>query len=153
MKRQAIASQEEPEQKKFEIPSEGEKKFQITDVITVDDKLGAMLKLDGDTVAVKCEVAEGEEVGREILHRINLDDQADNFWATRALLKVIGLEYKGEITIDTDEFIGRQFYCEVKHNKSKDGTKTYANLGKYNYEKPVEQFTTPGAPLTEGWDD
>jgi hypothetical protein len=153
MKRQAIAPQEEPEQKKFEIPSEGEKKFQITDVITVDDNLGTILRLDSDTIAVKCEVCEGPELGREIMHRLTIDDQAENFWATRALLKAIGLEYKGEITIDTDEFIGRQFYCNVKHNKSKDGTKTYANLGKYNYEKPVEQFTQPGAPLTEGWDD
>lgn len=152
MKRTVNAPDDEPKAKERLKPSEGEHQFQIVDVITHEDQLGTLFNLDEDTVMVKCEVSVGDEIGREILNRCNINDQSDSFWATRAMLKAIGLDYKGVIEIDTDAWIGRQFICEVKYNQSKDGTKTYANLSKYNYEKQVEQFGGATKPETVNWD-
>lgn len=153
MKRTVKGSDQEPEQKAFEMPSELEHLFQVVDVFDINYE-GNKFNLDQNTVIAKLEVCGGDEEGRTMLNRISLDDQWKGFFATRLFLKAIGEEYKGEmITIDTDSWIGKQFYALVRHNPSKDGTKVFANIAEYNYEKPVEQFTQPGAPLTEGWDD
>ena len=139
MKRTVTAPDTEPEQKDFPKPSAKEHLFQVSDIFTKDDEIGQKMKLDQDTVAVKCEVCGGDEEGRTLLNRVSLDPDFKGFFATRLFLKAVGLDHKGEITIDTDDFQGRQFYATVIH---KDG---YANIEKFNFEKGVEQADSPSA--------
>ena len=133
MKRKAYCQDSEPEQKKFDLPSEKEHLFQVVDVFTIEDEIGKKLGLDENTVSVKCEVVDGDEEGRTLLQRLSLDDKWRGFFATRLFLKAISLPHKGDIEIDTDEFIGKQFYAIVFHNNG------FANIKSYNFNKIVEQ--------------
>lgn len=143
VKRQYNLDDNEPEQMKFEMPSEREHLFQVVDIYTIEDEMGVKLGLNEDTVAVKCEVCTEGEEGRTTLQRLTLDEQAKGFFAVRLFLKAIGEEYKGSgLTIDTDRWVGRQFYATIVHNQSKG--KTYANIAEYNFEKKIDQhYKTP----------
>lgn len=153
VKRNVSTRNDEPEQSSFEMPSEGEHLFQVVDLFDSGYD-GNKFNLDEDTVIVKCEVVGGEEEGRSLLNRTSLDPQWKGFFATRLFLKAVGLEYKGDFSIDTDEWIGRQFYATVIHNESKG--KMYANIETFNFEKVVDNS---GAPKSEkipeeiAWDD
>ena len=146
MVRRTASGKEEPEQATFELPSEKEHLFQVIDVLDTDDP---------DIFLVKSEVVGGEEEGRSMLTRLSLDDSFKGFFATRLFLKAIGEEYKGDsFPIDTENWPGRQYYADIVHNKSKDGTKTYANIKEYNFEKRVEQFDSPKPQSEEvAWDE
>lgn len=125
---------EEPEQAKFDLPSEKEHLLQITDIYTCDDEMGQKLKLDSDSVSVKLEVIGGEEEGRTLLQRLTLDENSKGFFATRILLKALGMDYKGNgLSIDTDMWCGCQLYATVVHNGK------YANIDQYNFDKKIEQ--------------
>ena len=142
MQRRTVStSNDEPEQKKFEMPSVKEHLFQITDLY---EQGNAPFDInDPDIVFAKCEVVGGEEEGRTILTRCTVDDKAKGFWATQVLLKAISLPYKGgNFPLYPEEWIGRQFYARVEHNESKG--KTYANIAEYNFDELVEQ-TVPVA--------
>lgn len=159
MKRTVNAPDNEPEQSNFQIPSEKEHLFQVVDVFTMVDE-GNKFNLDNNTIIAKCEICGGDEEGRTLLQRLSLDDQWKGFFATRLFLKAIGQPHKGQIEIDTDSFIGMQFYATVIHNKSKDGTKTFANIAEYNFEKLVDQHyitKTELSPIktdnTVAWDE
>lgn len=136
MRRTINAGDSEPDQKTFDLPSESEHLFQVSDIFTSEDDMGVKLNLDADTVSVKCEVVNGEDAGRTLLIRLSLDPSFKGFFATRLFLKAIGLPHKGLIEIDTDDFQGRQFYATVVHNKG------YANIKEYNFEKIVEEVDT-----------
>lgn len=130
----------EPEQKSFDRPSEKEHLFQAVDVFTYEDTIGQKINLDENTVSVKCEVVGGDEEGRTLLNRLRLDMEHGGFFATRLFLKAIGEPYKGDIDIDTDQWIGKQFYATVVHSGD------YANIREYNYERnPIIK--------TESWSD
>lgn len=129
MKRQIKTSSEEPEQKKFEIPSEGEHQFQVVDKWISDT--------DDNIILVKLEVSDGEEAGRSILHRVNLDSEWKGFFLTRLFLKAIGEPYKDEFTTDDDNWIGRMFYATIIHNEGRNG-KIYANIDSFNFDKVVD---------------
>jgi hypothetical protein len=122
------AGDQEPNEKKFENPSEGEHLMQVVDVFDITNAPGKMV-LDDNTVYIKLEVAIGDELGRTMLQRLSLDPTWKGFFATRLFLKAMGEPYKGDITIDTDTWIGRQVYVNVVH----DGK--YANVADYNFEK------------------
>lgn len=129
---------DEPEQIKYELPSEKEHLFQITDVFTNQDETGRKFNLDDNTVIAKCEVVVGDDAGRTLLQRCSLDQEFKGFFATRLLLKAIGQDYKGKgLSIDTDLWVGCQFYATVTHNVYNG--KTYANISEYNFDKRVEQ--------------
>lgn len=144
VKRSYSLDKDEPDAKDFKIPSVKEHLFQVVDVFTKDSEYGGKLNLDDDTVAVQCEVVGGEEEGRNLLNRCNLDPQWKGFFATRLFLKAIGEEYKGDISIDTDRWIGRQFYATVVHNEGKN-KKVYANIDQYNFDNVVEQVILPSS--------
>ena len=131
VKRHISAGDTEPEQGSFQLPSAKEHLFQVTDFIDSNDV---------DIVLPKLEVVGGDEEGRSLLNRISLDDKWKGFFATRLFLKAIGEPYKGEIDIDTDNWVGKQFYATVVHNESKG--KVYANIGEYKFDKMVEQVDT-----------
>ena len=116
----------EPEQKKFESPSAGEHLMQVVDVFDMSNAPGKMV-LDENTVCVKLEVAIGDELGSTMLQRLSLDPTWKGFFATRLFLKAIGEEYKGDIDIDTDRWIGRQAYVNVVHKGQ------YANVGFWGF--------------------
>ena len=137
------APQEEPgEMKVFERPSEKEHLFFVTDVLETIDP-------DPNIIHVKLEVNGGDEEGRTILNRINLDENWKGFFATQLFLKAIGEPYKGDnITIDTDKWIAKQFYATVVHNGK------YANIGVYNFDKSVEKKEDkPAHPDDIAWDE
>jgi hypothetical protein len=141
MKRTVNMGDNEPEQKKFDLPSEGEHLFQVVDVFTQEDEIGQKLNLDENTVSAKCEVAIGDETGRTLLQRCSLDETWKGFFATRLFLKAIGEQHKGAgIEIDTDRWIGRQFYATVVHNKG------FANIADYNFEKSAAIAQQDSAP-------
>ena len=127
---------DEPDKKSFKKPSAKEHLFQVVDVYTSKDnpfKNG----LPEDKVAVKCGVVGGEEEGRTLLQRLSLDENSKGFFATKIFLKAIGEPYKGEnIDLDTDRWVGRQFYATVIH----DGD--YANIADYNFDKLIDQEKT-----------
>lgn len=130
VKRTVQMPDDEPEQRTFELPSEGEHQFQVVDKWTD--------KTDDNIIIVKLEVAEGEELGRSILHRVNLDSEWKGFFLTRLFLKAIGEPHKGEVEIDDDMWIGKCFYASVIHNVSANNGKTYANIDQFNFDKVVE---------------
>lgn len=150
VKRHYNLPESEPEQGSFDLPSQKEHLFQVTDLYTCDENPFPK-GLDPDIVCAKCEVVGGEEEGRTLLQRLTLDDTAKGFFATRIFLKAIGEEHKGQIEIDTDRWIGRQFYATVKHNGK------YANIDSYNYDKKIEQtYKNPGGvtePEEVKWDE
>ena len=125
----------EPEQQNFKIPSEKEHLLQVTDVNPLVTPSGE----DDNIQIVNLEVVGGDEAGLTLLNRCNLKQDEKAFYFTRLFLKAIGEPYKGSFEISTDYWCGRQFYATVKHTKSKDGTKTYANINEYNFDKKVEQ--------------
>lgn len=134
VKRTVTAPNDEPEQGKFKLPSEGEHLFQVVDKWAD--------KTDDNVIITKLEVAEGDEIGRSILHRVNLDSEWKGFFLTRQFLKAIGEPYKGEFEVDDDMWIGKCFYASVIHNLGNNG-KTYANIDQFNFEK---MFDNSGAP-------
>lgn len=140
MKRNYHTEDKEPTESNFKIPSAKEHLFQVTDVNPLKDAGGA----ENDNIQiVKLEVVGGDEEGLTMINRCNLDYNEKAFYFTTLFLKAIGEPYKGEFNIETDRWIGRQFYATVKHTTSKDGTKTYANIAEYNFAKPVEQYKAP----------
>ena len=147
VKRTVNAPDTEPDQASFDRPSEGENLFQIVEVYDYTSEMGAKLKLDQDTVSAKAEVVGGDEEGRSLLIRTSLDDKWKGFFATRLLLKAIGLPHKGQIEIDTDAWVGRQFYATVAH----DGK--YANIDSYNFDKLVDNSSVPTGLSGEKEDD
>ncbi len=147
-RRTANSNDEEPEQTSFQKPSEKEHLLQVTDVYELGDCPEKLNITDPDIVLAKLEVVGGEEEGRTMLHRMNINDTGKGFWATRLFLKAIGSAYKGlNFLVDTEEWPGKQFYATVKHN---DG---YANIDEFNFEKLVEKAAevegSEGTP--EGW--
>lgn len=133
VKRKINAPDTEPEKSNFKIPSEKEHLFQVINLIENVDN-------NQDIIIVKCEVIGGEEEGRSLLIRLSLDDSWKGFFVTRLFLKAINEPYKGnELLINTDDWQAKQFYATVKHNKNKDGSKIYANILEYNFEKTIEQ--------------
>lgn len=126
MKRTANCPDEEPKQSLYELPSEKEHSFSVVDV--------QFDETDTDIVYAHLEVASGDEIGRKLRNRLNLNDQSNMFWATRLFLKAIKEPHKGIIDIDTDNWFGRSFVASVKHGKNKDKTKTFANIDKYNFD-------------------
>lgn len=135
VKRTYNTDENEPESSNFKIPSEKEHLFQVTDINPAVTPSGE----DDNIQVVKLEVVGGDEEGLTLLNRVKLDPNEKSFYFTRLFLKAIGEPYKGQFEIETDNWIGRQFYATVKHTKSKDGTKTYANIAEYNFDKKIEQ--------------
>lgn len=134
MKRSYHTEDKEPESN-FKLPSEGEYLFQVTDVNPLVEPSG-----ENENIQIaKIEIIGGEFEGISILNRCNLLQDEKSFYFTRMFLKAIGEPYKGDFDIDPDRWVSRQFYATIKHTKSKDGTKTYANINEYNFDKVVEQ--------------
>ena len=157
MKKRIDCTNDEPENVKFELPSEKEHFLCVCDVFTSEDEMGQKLGLDENTISVKCEVGVGDELGRTLLHRLTLDPSNRGFFATRLFLKAINLEYKGSIEINTDDFQNRRFYAKIIHNQGANG-KTYANIEFFNFDKPLDQpigsKPIPAAQAGEkGWDE
>lgn len=133
VKRSYNLPDDEPENKKFDLPSEKEHLFKVVAVYDENSEMAVKLKIDSDTVYAKCEVVGGDEEGRTLLQRCSLDENWKGFFLTRLFLKAIGEQYKGNgLEIDTDRWIGRQFYATVIHNGK------FANIDTYNFEKKVE---------------
>lgn len=154
VQRTIIAPDTEPEQSSFQMPSEDvEHLLQVVDVFDMDYEQNKF-NLDMNTVFAKCEVVGGDEEGRSLLNRLSLDATWKGFFATRLFLKAIGEPHKGEILIDTDKWIGKQFYATVVHNKSKDG-RTFANIDQYNLEKVIEEVGEKKVESPEdiAWDE
>ncbi len=137
---------EEQTQKSFPIVSEGEHKFQIVDIESESEEL----------IVIKCEVVSTKDKGLTILHRLDNNQDGKFFWITKFFLKCIGEPSEGEVTVDTDAFIGRQFSGDVKH--SVNSGKTYANIKKFIYSEdpqPVKSIN-PGNTKEPGeilWND
>lgn len=154
MKRTFNTDENEPEAQNFKIPSEREHLFQITDVQPAKTNSGH----DDNIQVAHLEIIGGDEEGLTLLNRCNLNQDEKAFYFTRLFLKAICEPYKGQFEIETDNWIGRQFYATVKHTKSKDGTKTYANIAEYNFDKKITQQSNinPGSiksPEDIAWND
>ena len=137
MKRAYNTADKEPTESTFRIPSEKEHLFQVVDINPVNTPSG----VNDDIQVVKLEIVGGEDEGLCILNRLKLNSDDKAFYFTTLFLKAIGEPYKGQFEIDTHNWLGRQLYATIKHTKSKDGTKTYANIDKYNFDKIVTQPT------------
>lgn len=132
--RRASAPDQEPEESNFKLPSEKEHLLQVVDCNEDKD--------DSNIQTIKLEVVGGEEQGLSLLQRMNINDKEKSFYYCRMFLKAIGEPYKGEFDISPDNWIGKQMYANIIHNKGKN-SKTYANIDTYNYDKKIEQFHTP----------
>lgn len=143
--RHVKADENEPTESNFPLPKEGEHLFQVVD--------GWQDKVDSDVQVVKLEIVGGEDTSKTILQRINTNDQLKSFYYTRLFLKAIGESYKGSFDIDTDNFIGKQFYATIIHNGK------YANISEYNFDKKIDQYKPPvkladsGDPKDIAWDN
>lgn len=122
--RHVRSDENEPTESNFPLPKECEHLFQVID--------GWEDKNDSDVHVAKLEIIGGEDKGKSILHRLNTNDQLKSFYYTRLFLKSISEPYKGEFDINTDNFIGKQFYATIKINGK------YANIDQYNFDKKVD---------------
>lgn len=135
------------EQKKFPIISLGFHKFQITDIYSEDE----------ENIVAKCEViGDDDSKGISLLYRVANNPNSTFFWLTKLFLKCIGEPCEGDVTIDPDAWIGRQFSGEIKHSE-KDG-KTYANIKKLVYKDEPQTFvknTSVSKPVSDtvAWDE
>lgn len=150
MTRKVNAPDTEPEQQNFLLPSENiEHLLQVVDYWPDD--------INPDIIIARIEVVGGPEEGRSILHRVDTNDQSKGFYYTRMFLKALGESYKGAFVIEETNWPGKQFFARIVHNKSKDGSKTYANISEYNFDKLVAQVKQPSAtaPAVEdvAWDE
>ena len=153
MKRTYNTDETEPEASNFKIPSEKEHLFQVVDVLPAKTPSGAT---NDDIQVAHLEIISGDEEGLTMLNRVNLNQEEKSFYFARLFLKAIGEPYKGQFDIETDRWIGRQFYATVKHTESKG--KTYANIGEYNFDKKIEQVFKPvgqtvSDPKDIAWED
>ena len=119
---------DDPTQGNRQLPSERRHLLQVLEV----------KEINADIISIKAGVVGGPEDGRTLLHRLHLDQDSNGFFATRIFLKAIGKPHKGEVDINTEDWLGKKFYATVIHQKNKDQTKTYANIDKYNFDKIVE---------------
>ena len=134
MKRQYTTEDKEPESN-FKLPPVAEYLFQVTDVNPLVEPGG-----ENENIQVaNIEIIGGEFEGTTLLLRLNLKHEEKAFYFTTLFLKAIGEGYKGQFEIETDRWVSRQFYATIKHTKSKDGTKTYANIDIYNFDKKITQ--------------
>lgn len=140
MKRTYNTEDKEPTESNFKLPSEKEHLMTVTDVNPFVTPSGE----DDNIQVVKLEVVGGDEEGLTLLNRVNLNQDEKAFYFARLFLKAIGEPYKGQFEIETDRWIGRQFYATVKHTDSKG--KTYANISEYNFEKKIEQIFNVNNP-------
>lgn len=157
MKRTYDMPDTEPEETGNALPSERNHKLQVVEVFTCEDEIGQKLNLDENTISVKCEVAEGDEAGRSLLHRLTLDENNRGFFATRLFLKAIGMPHKGKgISIDTDMWIGEKLSVFVIHNRANNG-KIYANIDTYNLDEYDPSKIPDPKPITKeetvAWDE
>lgn len=143
MKRTYDFSDDEPGEYKNDLPSERNHQLQVVEVFTYEDEIGQKLNLDENTISVKCEVAEGDETGRSLLHRLTLDENNRGFFATRLFLKAINMPHKGKgITIDSDMWIGEHFSAFIVHNTGKN-KKIFANIDTYNLDGSYDPSKIP----------
>lgn len=103
----------EPEKTQFRLTSEGVHKFQIVDIYSETE----------EKVVLKCE---STTEATSVFYTVVLDPSNKFFWLTKIFLKCIGEPHNGEVVIDTDAWIGRQFNGKVVHTTK--GEKTYANI-------------------------
>lgn len=141
VKRTGKAEDSDPTQTEFKIPSPKEHLFQVVDVFD-NSYESNKFNLDINTVLAKCEVVGGEEEGRSLLCRLDIDFGGKGFWFTRLFLKAIGEPCRGEFEIDTENWIGKQFFATVVHNPDKKTGKVYANISEFNFEKMIQQPET-----------
>lgn len=130
--RRVNAPDTEPEELKFDLPSQKEHLLQVVDCGLVPN--------ENDVYSLKIEVVGGNEQGRTLLHRVNIDDTKKSFYYCRMFLKAIGESYKGQFDISPERWIGRQFYATVIHNGK------YANIDQYNFDKKVDNSNVPSPP-------
>jgi hypothetical protein len=111
---------EENQEKTFKIVSEGQHRFQITDIFSESD----------EKIVIKCEVVSDVDLGTTLLYNVSNDPANKFFWLTKIFLKAIGEPHTGEIVIDTDAWIGRRFTGKVVHAQGKGVSegKTFANI-------------------------
>lgn len=114
---------EDEEKRTYKLVSEGEHLFQVTDVLYQDE-----IKIN-----IKCEVISSKDEGLSVLYNISNDEHSSFFWLTKLFLKCINEPHHGPVTIDTDNWIGKKFYGEVKHNGG------YANIKKLIYKDNIKQ--------------
>lgn len=136
MKRTYNTDESEPTESNFKIPSVKEHLFQVTDVNPKALPSGH----DEDIQIVKLEVIGGDEEGLTMITRVNLNPEDKAFYFSRLFLKAIGEAYKGIFDVETDRWIGRQFYATVKHTQYNG--KTYANIDQYNFDKIIKQINS-----------
>lgn len=134
MKRTYSTDDTEPTESQFKLPAEKEHLFVVVDINPAITPSGE----DDNIQIVKLEIIGGDDNGLSILNRVNLNQDDKAFYFSRLFLKAIGEPYKGQFEIETDRWIGCQFYATIKHTKSKNGTKTYANINEYNFDKKVD---------------
>lgn len=142
VKRTYTTDDNEPTESQFKLPSPTEHLFQVVDVNPAITPSGE----DENIQVVKLEIIGGEDNGSSILLRVNLNENEKSFYFSRLFLKAIGESYKGVIEIDTDRWVGRQFYATIKHTESKG--KTYANIYQYNFDKKIELQLKPSTQHT-----
>lgn len=149
VKRTASSQDQEPDVKESKLPSAKEHLFQCVNVYDIDNKPEGLPIDHPDIVYAQCEVVGGDEEGRSLLNRLSLDDNYKGFFATRLFLKAVGEPYKGaDFPIDTENWVGRQFFAKVIHNGK------YANIDEYNFENKIDQVTTPKKDEEElAWDE
>lgn len=130
------------EKKDFPLFPIGTFKFQVTDWEFA--KIKDTDQTNEDVIVVHCEGLNGDGQGKTILYRVNLT--GDFLWLTKLFLKCLGLPHNGEVKVNPDEWIGKQFSGEVKH---KDG---YANIKKLIFKEGVNQSSeAPKTPDEINW--
>lgn len=128
----------------FEKLPEGEYKFQITNW-TTERKDGSTLetKVGDPMVQITCEVVDnGKYDGRKVWHNVILyrpnSPSIKGMWSTRVFLKCIGEPHEGDIEVDPDNWIPRQFKATIKHNGD------YTNIDQFIYEEESEAKKATG---------
>lgn len=110
-----------------EKPPQGFYTFQITDFREKNKEGHALVTKNGDPkIMAICEIVDGDNAGKSCIHNVIIyqpkSPSIKGIGITRHFLKCIGEPWEGDLNIDPDNWVGKQFKAEVIH---KDG---FANL-------------------------
>lgn len=92
-------------------------------------------------------------VGFSLYGQPQIRVQGDEAWLGNELKKIIEAAHiphkkdaSGNVSFDTDNWINREMTVTVTHSKSKDGTKTYANISSFREKAGALSVPTYGQP-------
>lgn len=88
----------------------------------IENKKDAQAQSGRPMCVLQCKVLEGETMPGSAIHNVTLIEQGEpGHGFLLHFLHAVGMPYDGEVSFDTDDFIGREFVADVIQETYQDG--------------------------------